>query len=95
MEKEYNMPSITHNGEEWIRVVDHVALLEKARQYERYGWKGWMIVDEQAGNYNYTRPFLDKNEAKEALRQMNIRGLSVVDVDIILTPTKTDKTTEV
>lgn len=29
---EYNMPSIEHNGEQWIRMVDHVNLTEIERQ---------------------------------------------------------------
>lgn len=29
---EYNYPSIEHNGEQWIRVVDHINLTEIERQ---------------------------------------------------------------
>jgi predicted secreted Zn-dependent protease len=28
----YNMPSIEHNGEQWIRLVDHVELLRRDHQ---------------------------------------------------------------
>jgi len=37
--EEYNYPSSEHNGEQWIRIVDHTALtqqeLQKAREEER------------------------------------------------------------
>lgn len=38
---EYNMPSIEYNGEQWIRLIDHVVLTEKAVEegwYEALQW---------------------------------------------------------
>ena len=29
---EYNMPSIDHNGEAWIRLVDHIELTTRTRR---------------------------------------------------------------
>jgi len=43
--EEYNYPSIEHNGEYWIRVVDHIALtdlqLQKAKEEERERIMRW------------------------------------------------------
>jgi hypothetical protein len=42
--EEYNMPSIEHGGEQWIRMVDHIALTHQELQKAREEWLREEIV---------------------------------------------------
>lgn len=92
MTNEYNMPSITQDGHEWIKVVDHEAEVKKAVEAERERITAWVkqrisneLGDVIAASEGAYRPI----EIEIAEEEAHNRAIKCV-LDF-LTPTKTDK----
>ncbi len=50
----------------------------------KIGWKGWTVVDPEAGNYKYSPVFSTKKGAEMWLEGKNEPGLKVIEVDIVI-----------
>jgi len=63
---------------------------QQVEEAVREGWKGYVVVDPEAGNYKYSSVFSEKKEAESWLKESQITGLKVVEVDVLLTPSSQD-----
>lgn len=57
----------------------------------KLGWKGYMVVDPETDNYCYSTPYFKRSEAEKKLKDLDIKGLVVIEVDITPPPQETDK----
>ena len=71
---------------EWFKNLQqtHHHQLQKARE-QRKGWKGYVVVDPETDYYTYSNVFFKKSEAEKKLKDFDVNGLKVIEVDVTLT----------
>ena len=56
--------------------------IHKLKSSEVVGWKGYLVVDPETDNYTYSNIFFKKSEAEKKLKDLDISGLRVLEVDV-------------
>lgn len=86
-------PTNYQKMKDWLREELTTLQATQSQQVEeavREGWKGYVVVDPEAGNYKYSSVFSEKKEAENWLKESQITGLKIVEVDVLLTPNHQD-----
>ena len=74
-----------HGDEELEEDVRAIIQAERQKREEVVGWKGYVVVDPETDYYTYSNVFFKKSEAEKKLKDFDVNGLKVIEVDVTLT----------